>query len=147
MTNFTLRDANIEDIKQIYLIDSLEKDSYSLDTISSMVASDTSMTIVVEDMGRVIGYIHYSIALDEAELIKIVVSGDYRRQGIASRLLSHTSSILKEKGVKIVFLEVRIDNDPAKNLYEKNGFVHYFTREKYYNGIDAMLYRLKLNEE
>ena len=147
MSNCLIRKAEIIDSEKIYGLDSTEKDSYSLDTITSMISADNSYTLVVEDNGSIIGYINFSIAIDEAELIKIVVDGNYRRCGIASSLISSAIEALKEQGVKIIFLEVRIDNTPAKNLYEKSGFVKYFTREKYYNGIDADLYRLKLNDK
>lgn len=147
MSDFLIRKAGVEDGEKVYLLDSTEKDSYSLDTINSMLGAETSYTLVTEDKGRVIGYINFNIAVDEAELIKVVIDANYRRQGLASSLISNAIETLKEQGVKIIFLEVRVDNTPAKNLYEKYGFIKYYTREKYYNGIDADLYRLKLNDK
>ena len=139
--------AELSDAEKVYNLDSTEKDSYSLDTISSMLSSDNAYTMIVEDDAKVIGYISFSIAIDEAELIKIVVDNGYRRQGIAADLIKDSIDELKNRGVKIIFLEVRVDNTPAKKLYEKTGFIKYYTREKYYNGIDAELYRLKLNDK
>ena len=139
--------AELSDAEKVYNLDSTEKDSYSLDTISSMLSSDNAYTMIVEDDTKVIGYISFSIAIDEAELIKIVVDNGYRRQGIAADLIKDSIDELKNRGVKIIFLEVRVDNTPAKKLYEKTGFIKYYTREKYYNGIDAELYRLKLNDK
>ena len=147
MSNFLIRKARVDDGEKVHLLDSTEKDSYSLDTINSMLIAETSYTLVTEDEDKIIGYINFNIAVDEAELIKVVVDSDYRRQGLAGRLISSAVETLKEQGVKIIFLEVRVDNIPAKNLYEKYGFIKYFTREKYYNGIDADLYRLKLNDK
>ena len=147
MGDFLIRKAGVEDGEKVYLLDSTEKDSYSLDTINSMLGAETSYTLVAEDKGRVIGYINFNIAVDEAELIKVVIDVNYRRQGLAGSLISNAIETLKEQGVKIIFLEVRVDNTPAKNLYEKYGFIKYYTREKYYNGIDADLYRLKLNDK
>ena len=147
MSDFLIRKAGVEDGEKVYLLDSTEKDSYSLDTINSMLGAETSYTLITEDKGRVIGYINFNIAVDEAELIKVVIDANYRRQGLAGSLISNAIETLKEQGVKIIFLEVRVDNTPAKNLYEKYGFIKYYTREKYYNGIDADLYRLKLNDK
>lgn len=135
--------ASDRDIDDIFLLDKAEKDAYSLDTISSMVVDEKSYTMLAKIDGKTVGYVNFSIAVDEAELIKIVVDSGYRRQGIATKLLDKSLSELKNSGVKIVFLEVRVDNESAKKCYEKMGFEHYFTRLKYYNGIDAMLYRLK----
>ncbi len=147
MSNFLIRKARVEDGEKIHILDSFEKDSYSLDTINSMLVAETSYTLVTEDDSRIIGYINFNIAVDEAELIKVVIDSSYRRQGLAGRLISNAIETLKQQGVKIIFLEVRVDNIPAKNLYEKFGFIKYYTREKYYNGIDADLYRLKLNDK
>ena len=147
MSNYSIRMAELSDAEKVYNLDSTEKDSYSLDTISSMLSSDNAYTMIVEDDTKVIGYISFSIAIDEAELIKIVVDNGYRRQGIAAGLIKDSIDELKNRGVKIIFLEVRVDNTPAKKLYEKTGFIKYYTREKYYNGIDAELYRLKLNDK
>ena len=147
MSNYSIRMAELSDAEKVYNLDSTEKDSYSLDTISSMLSSDNAYTVIVEDGAKVIGYISFSIAIDEAELIKIVVDNGYRRQGIAAGLIKDSIDELKNRGVKIIFLEVRVDNTPAKKLYEKTGFIKYYTREKYYNGIDAELYRLKLNDK
>ena len=147
MNNFLIRKGESVDGEKVYSLDSAEKDSYSLDTINSMLSADNSFTLVVEDKDKIIGYINFSIAIDEAELIKIVVDSNYRRCGIAKSLIARAVETLQEQGIKIIFLEVRVDNIPAKTLYEKSGFIKYFTREKYYNGIDADLYRLKLNDK
>lgn len=135
--------ANIEDVDDIFSLDKAEKDAYSRGTISSMVMDEKSYTMLAKIDGKTVGYVNFSIAIDEAELIKIVVDGGCRRQGIATKLLDKSLLELKNGGVKIVFLEVRVDNESAKKCYEKMGFEHYFTRPKYYCGIDAMLYRLK----
>ena len=50
---------------------------------------------------------------------------------------------LNEIEVKSVFLEVSATNLPARNLYEKMGFVSRGERKNYYTkGDDAVLYTL-----
>ena len=51
---------------------------------------------------------------------------EFRRQGIATKLLGHIDS-------KYVFLEVRESNKLAQNLYRKLGFGEIGRREKYYD--------------
>ena len=48
---------------------------------------------------------------------------------------------LKEHSVNNIFLEVRIDNNSAIKFYEKCGYEKVTIREKYYQGIDAVIYR------
>ena len=45
-----------------------------------------------------------------------------------------------------ITLEVSIKNTEAYNLYLKNGFIEVATREKYYNGVDALLMLKKLGD-
>ena len=47
----------------------------------------------------------------------------YERQGHAERLLSYVMDYLMEHGIFTVELTVAIDNEGAKNLYRKAGFV------------------------
>jgi ribosomal-protein-alanine N-acetyltransferase len=51
-----------------------------------------------------------------------------------------------ERGAKELFLEVRVDNQPAQLLYERNEFAVLGTRRGYYdNGrVDAVVMRREL---
>lgn len=55
----------------------------------------------------------------------VYVLEDYRRKGIAQKLISRAEEWLKENGVHHLALEIHIDNLPAINLYHKNGFKDY----------------------
>jgi ribosomal protein S18 acetylase RimI-like enzyme len=52
----------------------------------------------------------------------LAVHPDYRRRGIAERLVSEGLDVVRQKGGKRVSLEVRVNNVAAKKLYEKLGF-------------------------
>ena len=85
------------------------------------------------------GFIVYRIAVDEAEIITIGVNPEMRRTGIASAMIGIIEKTLKNQGVKKLFLEVALTNEPAKKLYENAGFNQVGLRPKYYNGVDAIL--------
>ena len=55
---------------------------------------------------------------------------------------------MKEKNVARLLLEVRESNEPAKNLYIKNGFSPIAVRKNYYTSPreDALLYVLEFTE-
>ena len=80
-------------------------------------------------------------------VISIAVLQEYRRRGIGSALMSEALNIFEEKyDVDSVYLEVRVSNQPAINMYEKFGFVKARIIRGYYrDGEDAyvMVKRLK----
>ena len=96
-----------------------------------------SKFLVAKRNDEVLGFLSYRIVLDELEIMNIVVREDYRRKGVASKMLSNL--IIKEDYEKIN-LEVNINNIAAITLYKKFGFMQVGNRKKYYNGSeDAIL--------
>jgi len=85
------------------------------------------------------GFVVYRIAVDEAEIITIGVNPEMQRNGIASAMIGIIEKNLKNQGVKKIFLEVALNNEPAKKLYESMGFKVVGLRPKYYDGVDAIL--------
>lgn len=67
----------------------------------------------------------------EREILNLAVRHAFRRQGIASALISE---LLKSSGA--VFLEVRESNRAAQNLYRKLGFAEVGRRPNYYHSPD-----------
>ncbi len=80
-------------------------------------------------------------------VISIAVLQEHRRRGIGSALMREALKIFEEKyDVDSVYLEVRVSNQPAINMYEKFGFVKARIIRGYYrDGEDAyvMVKRLK----
>ncbi len=61
------------------------------------------------------------IGVQSACLIHLAVHPSYRRQGIATLLLQHWSNLIREKGIKNIFLWTHLSN-PALKLYLKEQF-------------------------
>lgn len=55
----------------------------------------------------------------------IYLNEDYRGQGLGGRLLNTAIEYGRKCGFTSIALEVRKDNNKAKLLYEKNGFIIY----------------------
>lgn len=101
------------------------------------LARDPLGTILVaehETAPGIVGFAAFHRVLDEAELRNIAVHPAYRRQGIASALLSAGARTLHSAGARRVFLEVRASNQPALALYAATGFEPLRTRRAYYQG-------------
>jgi ribosomal-protein-alanine N-acetyltransferase len=102
-------------------------------------------------MGRkVIGFSVSRIAADEAEILSIAVAQRHRSRGLSNNLLLTHLGHLAGRGVRTVFLEVEENNQPARRLYKRAGFVVAGRRERYYrqaNGepLNALLMRRDLS--
>lgn len=79
------------------------------------------------------GYILYHTVLDESVIINFAVDPAFQRQGLGTKLLSHTLDLMVGRQVRNFFLDVRVSNVPAQNLYAKYGFLPLGFRKKYYS--------------
>jgi ribosomal-protein-alanine N-acetyltransferase len=110
------------------------------------LSSPISTNFVMEEHGRLLGYIMlYSVA-DEAHILSLATHPDQRRKGYALRLINLAVDHCRKKGVIDFFLEVRESNHGARDLYRKLGFEVIGKRKKYYveTNEDALVMRLSL---
>lgn len=81
---------------------------------------------------KLVGYICANYLLDEAHILNVTVHPDFRKQGIASRLVQYMIDLLIKEGCRTIFLEVRISNKAALGMYGKAGFIEIAKRKAYY---------------
>ena len=102
--------------------------------------SPHSCLTIAERAGNVLGYLCGWYVADEVQILNVAVQTNYRRQGVAERLLRYVLDVGQQKGAQSANLEVRRDNLPARQLYEKFGFREVAVRRGYYaDGEDALL--------
>lgn len=90
---------------------------------------------------KLIGYIFFSYVLDECNLESIVTLKNYTNMSIATTLINSMINFCIEKNIKKIFLEVRISNYKAINLYKKFDFKQIDIRKNYYeNHEDALIF-------
>jgi [ribosomal protein S18]-alanine N-acetyltransferase len=74
-----------------------------------------------------------------ARLYSIAVAASARGAGVGLALLVAAERAAKVRGSTLLRLEVRKDNRAAQNLYERQGYRHFGTKDRYYeDGHDAM---------
>lgn len=116
---------------------------WSLESISYEIENPLAKYVIAQDLStkEVLGFAGVWIVAGEGDITNIAVNPSYRKQGIASQLLSNLIEICHENNCNDITLEVRISNIPAQNLYTKLGFVNEGIRKKYYsdNGEDAII--------
>lgn len=118
--------------------------SWSKQDLLREVYNEKALNLVTLSGDRVVAYVNIWYVFDEADIINIAVHQEARSQGIARQLLNEALRQLKERGVREVYLEVRVSNTAAQALYRGFGFKVEGIRRKYYaNGEDA--YNMHLN--
>ncbi|RYY75149.1 MAG: ribosomal-protein-alanine N-acetyltransferase [Gammaproteobacteria bacterium] len=86
---------------------------------------------LAETSQKLVGYVVITHAGGDAELLNIAVSPKFQRKGIGSTLLQHAVSCVIGHA-DMLFLEVRISNRKAIELYSKEGFFELGNRKNYY---------------
>lgn len=101
---------------------------------------------VIETSEAIVGFVNTRQLGVEAELLNVAIDHASRQKGIAAQALTAVFQMLREDGVVLVDLEVRVSNVAAHRLYERLGFQTLGTRKRYYpdNLEDALVLRLNL---
>ncbi|MBZ5507459.1 MAG: ribosomal protein S18-alanine N-acetyltransferase [Acidobacteriia bacterium] len=90
------------------------------------------IALVVEQNGSTVGFIVARQVEYEWEIENIAVTGSARRCGLGTRLLGEFLDLVRQRGSKTVFLEVRESNLAARALYGKWAFLEVGRRKMYY---------------
>ena len=83
--------------------------------------------------------------IKKGHVVSIAVMPEHRGKGIGYTLMKEAMKNMEKYNAKECFLEVRVSNQPAINLYKKLGFQIVKTIRHYYmDGEDAYLMARKL---
>ncbi len=127
----------------------LEKDCFT-DPWNRRMLAETFLSgrffgTLLEEDGAITAYGGMSVLGDEAEIQLIATAEMFRKCGRGTKILQDLLDEAKKRGVKSIFLEVRISNAPAQLLYLKHGFRGLYARSRYYSdGEDAIVMKKEL---
>jgi [ribosomal protein S18]-alanine N-acetyltransferase len=140
-----IRPMRLEDIPRVVQIDQLSfsmpwpEKSYRFE----LTQNPGSKLWVAECSNplQVVGMIVMWLIIDEAHIATIAVHPDFRRQGIAARLLTTALLDAVQNQMAQATLEVRAGNQAAHDLYQNFGFRVVGIRPHYYrdNNEDAWI--------
>ncbi|HVU93546.1 MAG TPA: ribosomal protein S18-alanine N-acetyltransferase [Jatrophihabitans sp.] len=101
---------------------------------------------VESDEGALLGWAGVMVLQDAAEILTVGVVPSARRAGLARLMLADLLDEAVRRGAKEAFLEVRVDNEPARSLYRREGFEEVGRRPGYYDAgrVDAVTMRKEL---
>jgi ribosomal-protein-alanine N-acetyltransferase len=117
--------------------------AWSERSIASELENKLALWLIAVDGETVAGYVGSQTVIDETDMMNVAVHPDYRRQGIAEKLVQELVDELKKRESRCLTLEVRASNVPAISLYEKLGFGQIGLRKNYYRNPkeDALILR------
>jgi len=150
---FDVRFADIDDLEAIMRIETAEfvNDAWSRQSMAHELANPSSVYLVAtpaDEPDRIVAYAGLLAPprSPDADIQTIAVAPPARRQGLARLLMTTLIETARDRGAREVFLEVRVDNPAAQDLYVSLDFEEIAVRPKYYmpDGVDASVMRLTL---
>lgn len=141
------REWTANDLSEIARIEAecFADDAWSQRMLADSFLSDAFFGSLLEEGESVVSYGGMNVIGEEAEIELIATAEMYRRCGRAGKILDDLLMEAKRRGVRSVFLEVRVSNSAAMLMYLKKGFRGVYARSRYYsNGEDAIVMKKEL---
>ena len=150
---YGIRKCAVEDLPSVISINwAALPEHYSDSFFEERLRESPETFLVAEDeKGSVIGYImcrieygfshlkRYGLAR-KGHVVSVAVLETHRGAGVGKALVEESLVGMHERGCSESYLEVRVSNDPAINLYKKLGYQIVTTHHGYYrDGEDAYL--------
>ena len=140
MTDFTTRVLTRNDLPLVKELERIEfltqKNAWNAQSLIECF-DDSYIIIGLFHREKIIGFsVIYNTAYT-TDLLTIGVEPDYQGKKLGQLLLYYTLKTAAENKDIECFLEVRVSNIIAQNLYKKFGFVTVGTRKGYYNPVGS----------
>lgn len=153
--SYDVRRAGPADLESIMAIERsvFVSDAWSDESMAHELGNPSCFYLVVTAVGgdadgEVVAYsgLLANPGSPDSDIQTIAVAPVARRQGIARDLMVRMLAEAKARGARETFLEVRVDNPGARELYESLGFEGIAVRPRYYmpDGVDALVMRATL---
>jgi len=112
------------------------QEAFTKRQLAYLLTDYNTIGLVAKADSDIAGFILSQVEIENntlyGHIITINVASNYRRKGIATKMLKEMEQILREKGINECHLEVREDNLAALKLYETSGYRKIAMLEKYY---------------
>ena len=130
-----VRLSNLDALSRIER-ESFTSEAYTREQIASLLESPNAVSLAAKVNDEIVGFI---VGLTETgedvtfgHVVTLDVAVKHRRAGVGLQLLDQLEQVFRRKGVKTIYLEVRIDNEAARELYRKKGYTDLVSLEDYY---------------
>lgn len=121
----------------------VNKNFTKLFNLNNIISTSYEYIYGYYENNSLIGFIHISKMYEVLDIINIVVNPQYRKLGIATKLINYIIDNFKD--VKSIMLEVSENNKSAINLYNKLNFKQISERKNYYGESNALIMKRDVN--
>lgn len=145
-----VRELKVEDSAAVAEMEQqIFSDPWSEKSVMETVQQKQSVCFAAEKAGHILGYLLVYHAADEAEIARIAVQKEARRQGAAGKLMQALEHYCEEHKMEKLLLDVRESNEAARSFYTKNGFLEDGIRQGFYTNPseDAVLMSRQLGAD
>ena len=148
--SITVQRATVNDLDLLY---NIERECFTIEAFSKrhiayLLENPNTVSLVArvnnEIAGFIIGLIQRHDKTMTGRIYTIDVAVKHRRKGVGLRLLNELERKFEKRGVKICYLEARVDNVAARELYRKHGYVEVEKLRNYYSGAHGVRLKKKL---
>ena len=144
MDNVCIRQSRPDDFEKIYQIelDCYDEPWSETEFFEEFHWNKGANWFVAECDEEIVGFAGIWSKLSESHIVNLAVLPKFRKQGIAKKLVSALIFTSERKlASKYIFLEVRVSNKPAVELYKSFGFRVMKKMDGYYveDGESALL--------
>ncbi len=133
-----MKQATIKDLETLYKIEKecFSKEAFTKKQIGSLLQNSNAISLIAQTNGETAGFIigltYPNNNVRFGHVITIDIAIKHRRKGIGTRLINELERKFVRKGVETCYLEVRIDNVAARELYHSQGYEETKQLKHYY---------------
>jgi len=133
-----IEQPKISDLDTLYRIERecFTVEAFTKEHIASLLESPNAVSLVAkadhEIVGFIIGMIEDYGKVKVGHVYTLDVALKHRRLGVGLKLIDELEHVFLERGVKTCYLEVRMDNKAARELYRRKGYTELEPLEDFY---------------
>lgn len=136
-----IRPMTMSDLDQVVAVERLcHAHPWSAELFQRELANPISTIDLLWFGDTLAGFLCVWMIGGELEILNVATAPACRRRGVAAALMRHAFERGRSQGLQSAFLEVRVGNTGAIELYRKFGFTVVSRRPRYYaDGEDALV--------
>jgi ribosomal-protein-alanine N-acetyltransferase len=132
-----IRKMTLEDLPKVLVLEkALFSAPWSEENYRFELLENPYAHYVVNDDHGLLGYLGLWLNEDALQITTLGVDTSFQNRGIGQSLVAYALEYARMNKVSVMTLEVRVSNEKAIHLYEKNGFKKAALRKQYYSHPD-----------